>query len=440
MLNQSPLAVKSIPVCGLRPHPRNARRHSKAQIRKIADSIASFGFNCPILIDENNRILAGHGRLQAARLLGLEEVPTIRIDRLTEAQKRAFLIADNRLTEIGDWDQHQLAMELKELTADDLDFDLSAIGFETPEIDLMIESLDQADQGAESEPETLDLPLRDYPVSQPGDLWQLGRHRLLCANALAARSFDHLLAGEKAGMVFCDPPYNVPIEGHVCGLGDVHHDEFAMASGEMSEPEFTEFLAAALGNLARFSADGALHFICMDWRHAFELLSAARGVYTETKNLCVWAKTNAGMGSLYRSQHELVFVFKSGRAPHINNVALGRHGRHRTNVWTYPGVNTFGRDRLEILRLHPTVKPVALVMDAIKDCSRRNDLVLDAFMGSGTTMIAAERTGRRARGIELEPRYVDVAIRRWQGETGLPAIHAGSGRSFDEIAEATDGR
>lgn len=420
----------------LTPHPNNARRHSRAQIRKITDSIRSFGFNCPVLIDEQNRILAGHARLEAAKQLGLDRIPTIRIDQLSERQKRAFLIADNRLTEIGEWNEHALAIELKELTTEDLDFEISALGFETAEIDILIDSLTSEEKPREND--ELDLPLPTDPVSRPGDLWRLGSHRLLCGNALETSSYERLMENEIARMVFTDSPYNVRVDGHVCGLGRIKHDEFTMASGEMSEEEFTTFLSTAFNNLARFSCDGSLHFTCIDWRHVFELLTAAREVYTEIKNLCVWAKTNAGMGSLYRSQHELVFVFKHGTAPHVNNVELGKHGRYRSNIWTYPGVNALGKDRTETLQLHPTVKPVTMVADAIKDCTKQNDIVLDAFVGSGTTILAAEQTGRRAYAIELEPRYVDTAIRRWQKESGKMAVHDETYQPFAEIEEKSD--
>jgi DNA modification methylase len=360
-------------------------------------------------------------------------VPTIAIEDLSEAQKRAYIIADNKLAENAGWEPEILAIELQGLI--DLDFDVTITGFETTEIDLLIEGLDDAesDPAADAVPEPdPDAP----PVSRPGDLWRLGDHRLLCGDATKATSFKRLMAGKRAQMVFVDPPYNVAIDGHVCGLGMIRHREFAMASGEMNAAEFTAFLETALGRLAAYSVDGSIHFVCMDWRHSLELLTAGRGVYTELKNMCVWNKTNGGMGSLYRSKHELVFVFKSGKAPHINNIELGRHGRSRTNVWDYAGVNTLGTDRREELRMHPTVKPVALVADAIKDCSRRNAIVLDSFMGSGTTIIAAEKTGRRARGIELDPGYVDTAVRRWQVYTGATATHAESGETFDDVAQA----
>jgi DNA modification methylase len=250
---------------------------------------------------------------------------------------------------------------------------------------------------------------------------------------LEAAAYDRLLAGQRAEMVFTDPPYNVPINGHVSGLGRTRHREFPMASGEMSEGEFANFLQRVFQLLVDHSAEGSLHFICMDWRHMGETLQAGRATFSEFKNLIVWNKTNAGMGSFYRSKHELVFAWKNGTASHINNFELGQHGRHRTNVWDYAGANTMRPGRLDDLAMHPTVKPVGMVADAIKDCSRRRSIILDPFLGSGTAVIAAERTGRRAYGIELDPAYVDVVIRRWQAYTGKSAELAVDGLSFDEV-------
>ena len=269
-------------------------------------------------------------------------------------------------------------------------------------------------------------------VTVIGDDWQLGPPRLRCGNALKAEDYAAVLVGAKADIVFTDPPYNVPIAGHVSGHGKVTHRSFAMAVGEMSVAEFTDFLMQLCMHCRASSSEGSIHYYCMDWRHLPELLAAGNAVYTEFKNLCVWVKDNAGMGSLYRSQHELVLLFKHGTAPHINNVELGRHGRSRSNVWQYAGANSFARatDEGNLLALHPTVKPVAMIADALYDCSRRGDLVLDPFMGSGSTIIAAERTGRRCAGLELDPLYVDVAIRRWQRATGKDAVHVASGESF----------
>ncbi len=425
------LTIEEIPTTALIANPRNARTHSRQQIAKIAASIEEFGFTNPVLIDENAVLIAGHGRLAAARQLGLACVPAIRIRHLNAAQKRALALADNRIALDAGWDLEILAAELEALAVCDVDFDVEITGFETGEIDVLIgeeaEAIDAADEVPDADPEAA-------VVSRPGDLWLIGPHRLLCGDATDAAAYTRLMAGREAQMVFADPPYNVPIAGHVSGLGRVRHREFAMASGEMSAAAFTGFLVTTLGHHAAHSVDGAIHFVCMDWRHMDALLTAGRQVYAELKNLCVWTKTNAGMGSLYRSQHELVFVFKVGTGAHVNNVALGRHGRHRSNVWTYPGVNTFGADRAATLAMHPTVKPVRMVADAIRDCSRRGAIVLDGFAGSGTTLLAAARTGRIGYGIEIDPRYIDVALRRLAKHAGLDAVHAETGKSFTELA------
>jgi DNA modification methylase len=429
------IQVINVPLAAIQPDPRNPRAHSARQVQQIANSIEAFGFNVPLLIDGERRLIAGHGRLEACHQLGWTEVPTICLDHLTPAQARAFMIADNRLTENSAWDERLLAENLQELAALDLDFRLDAIGFEMAEIDLRIEQLDATDE-AEEEEEAASPPADAMPISKLGDLWALGPHRVLCGDALAERDYGRLLNGQQAAMVFTDPPYNVPIEGHAAGNGQIQHREFAMAVGEMSSAEFTDFLRRVCGNLRTYSADGSLHFVCMDWRHISELLDAGLPIFSEWKNLCVWVKDNAGMGSLYRSQHELVLVFKHGRAPHVNNVQLGQFGRHRSNVWHYAGSNSFARatDEGNLLELHPTVKPVAMIVDALFDCSNRGDLVLDPFLGSGSTLIAAERSGRRCYGMELDPLYVDTAIRRWQRLTGLQATHADSGRTFERCA------
>ena len=420
----------------LKPDPANPRRHTKRQIRQIADSIETFDFNVPILIDGDDNIVAGHGRFFACRLLGITEVPTLCLDHLTPEQARAFRIADNRLTEISTWDDRLLAEQLRDLSLHGLDFTLEATGFEVGEIDLRIASLEEPPERDDDPADVVPGVSAGPSLSKVGDLWDLDRHRLLCGSALETPAFAALMGEEQAAMGFTDPPYNVPIEGHASGLGATHHRPFPMASGEMDSTEFTSFLCEAFRNLAAFSVDGSIHFVCMDWRHVEELLAAGRAAYGELKNLCVWVKDNAGMGSLYRSQHELVFVFKHGRNGHRNNVQLGRFGRNRSNIWHYPGANSFARcgEEANLLALHPTVKPVAMVADAILDCSARGDIVLDAFLGSGTTVIAAERTGRRCYGLELDPAYIDTIVRRWQALTGGSARHAASGRSFDDLA------
>ena len=430
----NPLSIEYQAVSALKPRASNPRTHLKKQIAQIANAIRRFGFTNPVLVDDGNGIVAGHGRIEAAKTIGLAEVPTVRLSDLSEAEIRAYVIADNKLAENAGWDRNLLGLELQYLTELDIDFDVTVTGFDLPEIDLLIGELSPA--ANDNDPsDAIVEPASGHAVSRLGDIWNIGQHRLICADSTKAESYQALLGSERAQLVFCDPPYNVPISGHVGGLGAIQHREFAMASGEMSQAEFTGFLASVFRHLAAYSADGSIHFQCMDWRHLGEMLAAGNAAYTELKNICVWAKNNGGMGSLYRSQHEFVFVFKSGTAPHVNNVELGKHGRYRTNVWNYAGVNSFGGDRSD-LNLHPTVKPVAMVADAILDCSNRKGIVLDAFIGSGTTLIAAEKTGRRGYGIEIDPQYCDVTIRRLRAVCGLQAVREATGETFEEIASA----
>jgi len=424
--------VESLVLKELKPHSRNARIHTKHQIRQIAESIRAFGFTNPILIDSCNRIIAGHGRVEAAKILAMERVPTIRLERLSEEQIRAYIIADNKLAENAGWDKSILAIELQHLlTLDCTDFDVTITGFEVAEIDVI---LDEAGEAAE---EPVPKPiLDDAPITEPGDLWLLGKHRVLCGNSLRGDSYNALMERRKAAVIFADPPYNVQIDGNVCGKGSVRHREFQMASGEMSDAEFIAFLSTSLRLFAKHSVSDSVHFLCMDWRHMKELLAAGAGIYDSLLNLCVWVKDNGGMGSFYRSRHELIFVFRNGKGPHRNNVQLGKFGRNRTNVWEYPGVNTFSKQGEEgnLLALHPTVKPVQMIAEAILDSSARGEIVLDGFLGSGSTLIAAERVGRVCYGIDIDPVYVDVAIRRWQNFTGEVAVHAQTDERFNEVA------
>jgi DNA modification methylase len=387
------LQIEQTPIHALRPQDRNARTHSKRQIRQIADSMKRFGFTNPILTDDDSQIIAGHGRLEAAKLLGMTTVPAIRLSHMSEIEKRAYIIADNEIALKAGWDREILAIELQGLI--DLGFEVELTGFEPAEIDLIIGEWQESSGEPASEDDQRPAPSEGPPVSRLGDLWVLGAHRLLCGDARSSEDYKTLLGSDRADLVFTDPPYNVPIDGHVSGLGRIEHREFTMASGEMTEGEFTDFLGQVFRAATEVSRDGALHYICMDWRHLYEVLSAGRAVYSSFINLCVWNKDNGGMGSFYRSKHELILCFKSGTKSHTNNVELGRHGRNRTNVWEYAGVNTFRAGRLDELAMHPTVKPVALIADAIKDASRRSNIVLDPFCGSGSTLIAAEKTGRR---------------------------------------------
>jgi DNA modification methylase len=431
MTEQGPvLTVTYVPVEGLSVNPHNARTHSRHQVRQIADSIRAFGFTNPVLIDRAHTIIAGHGRVAAAKLLELDRVPTIRLEDLTEDQIRAYVIADNRLADLAGWDKATLAIELQHLATLDCNIDVTLTGFEVAEIDLIV-------QEASHKPDADDVfagQLTDQPVTKLGDLWRLGKHRILCADSLEESSYRLLMNTKRADVVFADPPYNVPIDGHASGKGSVRHRDFVMASGEMNPPEYIAFLTMGLRFLAQFSTAGSVHFICQDWRHAKEMLAASEQVYDAWLNLAVWVKNNGGLGSLYRSRHELIFVFRNRKHQHRNNVRLGRYGRNRSNVWEYPNAASFSRQGEEgnLLALHPTVKPVAMVADALLDCSARGDIVLDNFLGSGTTLIAAERVGRTCFGLEIDPLYVDVAIRRWQKHTGEHAIHVVSGERFDD--------
>jgi DNA modification methylase len=430
------LRIRSQRIDALKPNPHNARTHSKKQIGQIAASIEEFGFNNPVLIADDNMIMAGHGRVEVAKLLGLDTVPTIRIDGLTPEQIRAYVLADNQLALKAGWDPEILAIELGELTRLDLDFDVTITGFEMAEIDILVGDYAEGDDVQDPD-DDVPPPELSPAVTRPGDIWIIGgKHRLICGDATDPDTFTRLLDGKKAQMVFTDPPYNVPIDGHVSGLGKVKHREFAMATGEMTQAEFEAFLTTVFSNLATASQDGALHYVCIDWRHLAEIVAAGAKTYSETKNVCVWNKTNAGMGSFYRSKHELVFVFKHGRRSHINNVQLGCHGRYRTNVWDYAGANTFGASRDDDLAMHPTVKPVALVADAIMDASNRSGVVLDAFAGSGSTLVAAARTGRRGYGVELDPYYCDVIVRRLAKVVGLDALHSETESSFADMGDA----
>ena len=429
------LAVEYVSPGSLTPAPDNPRLHAPQQVQAIARSMETFGFTAPLLVDRNGQAIAGHGRLEAAKLLRLAEVPVIRQEHLTPAQVKAYRLADNRLAERSTWDERGLGLALQELQEALLEFDLEVIGFDAPEIDLRIQSLDTPEEADAAD--VFDGP-EDAAISKPGDLWHLGSNRLLCGNALEAASYETLLGEERAAAVFTDPPYNVRINGHVSGKGRARHREFPMASGEMDAEEFTAFLLGWMKPVRSYTASAGVLLTCMDWRHLTETTTALTQAGDELINLCVWVKSQGGMGSFYRSRHELVLVSRPRGTQHQNNVQLGVYGRNRTNVWHYPGMNSFaGRARTRGTDVHPTVKPIRMVADAILDVTSHGSIVLDAFCGSGTTILAAERTGRRGYGIELDPLYVDLAIRRWQAMTKRVAALA-DGRSFAQVeAERT---
>lgn len=423
--------IRLLPLRDLKRATRNARTHSKKQIKQVGNSILQFGWTYPILVDEDLQIICGHARCEAAKQLGLKEVPILVMRGLTDAEKRALALADNKIAANAGWDRKLLAEELGVLASllPECNLGLDITGFAPAEIDSLMTDFGDSDQdSAEGR-----CKLAEQPVSRTGDLWQAGAHRLLCGDACVPSDWAALMGRDRAAMVFADPPYNLRIS-KTLGRGNIKHREFAVASGEMAPTAFAGFLKTWLRLAIQFSTDGSMHYICMDWRHLGEMHGAGEEVFGPLQNLVIWNKTNAGQGSFYRSQHELIFVYKKGDAPHLNNVELGRHGRNRSNVWTYAGVNTFRQGRLADLTVHPTVKPVALIADAIKDCTRRGDVVLDPFLGSGTTLLAAERVGRRAYGLEIDPLYVDAAIRRWQDVTRRDAILAATGQTFEEVA------
>lgn len=419
------LQIEYLPPSSLAAFGRKSRTHSKTQIAMIRQAIQTFGFDVPVLVDADKKVLAGNARVEAAIQEGMPLVPTVELAHLTPAQKRAFVIAENRLSELSGWDKEVLRIEFEELGALDLDFSLEVTGFLEPEIDAIVFGDDTDGPGHKV------LPLPSVPVSRVGDLWLLGDQKLLCGDSTSAASLETLLGNEQVRAVFTDAPYNVRIAGHVTGGGKF--DEFVMASGEMSDAEFTEFLANSLEQIAARLMPGGVAYFCMDWRHISNVLDAVKVTDLEHINLVVWDKQLGGMGSWYRSRHELIFVFRKPGAAHLNRVQLGKHGRDRHNVWCYPGVNGFGSDKAREREMHPTCKPLTLVRDAILDCSGKGDLVLDLFSGSGTTIMAAQAAGRRGAAIDLDPRYVDTGVIRWQDHTGQEARLAATGQTFCEV-------
>lgn len=427
--------IELLATTSLTGDPRNARKHDDKQINQLAANMERFGFTVPLVVDQDNMIVAGHGRWEAAKKLGLIEVPVIRKEFLSEQERRAFNLADNRLAELSSWDQEILSAELTDLFEND--FDISTIGFSLADLDFSIEE-EKPEKPKKAEKVELPDPA-EAAVTRLGDRWDFLDpktsqviYRAYCGDSRQQDTYEAALGEDRANIVFGDPPYNVEIDGNVSGTGT--HREFVMGAGEMSPPEFTHFLRSVFRMCVRFSVGGSIHYQCMDWRHTREILDAADGIYDQFKQLIVWKKSNGSMGTFYRSQHELVFVFKAGKGKHTNNFKLGETGRYRTNVVEYEGCNTFRKGREADLAAHSTVKPTAMVADFLLDCSNRGDLVLDPFLGSGTTLLAAAKTKRRGVGIELDPPYVDTAVKRLRAATGIEPILAGDGRTFDEIA------
>ena len=425
---------QSLPIDRVKPYPGHARSHSKRQLEKLKRLIRHYGQIIPVVVDRDSIIIDGHAVWQAMSELGSGEIAVVVVANRTDPEIKALRLALNRIPADAAWDNDRLRKELEQFVS--LSFDLELTGFDAVEIDHLLDvDLPKLNVTEDSE----QIPALQSPaITAVGDIWICGRHHIGCGDAQDHAFIDKICGGLRANMCFVDPPYNVPIDGFVSGKGRVNHRDFVQGTGELTSEEFAAFLGESLAVLQRSATDAALIYACMDWRHIFELIAAGRRCNLQLFNLCVWAKTNAGMGALYRSQHELICVFKAGAANHINNVELGRHGRNRSNLWTYRGLNSFGADRDELLASHPTVKPVLMIADAIRDVTKRGDAVLDTFIGSGSTLMAAEETGRVCFGVDLDPLYVDVAIRRWQGQTRRDALHAETGESFDDRAKRLD--
>jgi DNA modification methylase len=424
------MEVRQTPIEQLKSYLRKLRKQSSKDQEALDASVSRFGLVLPIIIDAGFTIVSGEALVESARRLGYTHVPTTCVDHLDENEIRLLRVGLNKLGSAREWDSIELGAEFGELLVQDIDLDCTISGFDSVEIDnLVYPSLAEQEQ---EDPDDTPVGLEAVAITRPGDIWNCGDHRVLCGSSLSRENVGLVMAGEQARMVFTDAPYNQKISGHVSGKGKNHHREFAQASGEMTEAQFIQFLTDSTTALAHHCVDGALLYMCMDHHHMWEILSAIRAAQLSMINLAVWVK-GPGMGSMYRSSHELVFIAKKGKASHRNNIQLGRYGRSRSNIWRYPGLSSFGRDRDEQLALHPTPKNVTMVADAIRDTSLAGEIVLDGFLGSGTSAIACERTGRRCRGIDIDPLYVDAAVRRWQNATGRKAILDGTDKSFEEI-------
>lgn len=400
------LAIVMRNVESLIPYENNARVHPKRQLKKLMESISVHNIINPLIIDEKGMVLCGHGRLEAAKALGMREVPTIMLEHMSLADKRAYIIADNALAEQAEWDRSKLAREFESLL--ELNYDLDQTGFDTLEIDSLL-VLDDTATAAPAD-DVVHLPDESRaPLCRAGDLWHIGKHRLFVGDARDRVSYEALMGAERADLVFADPPYGCKIANNVSGNGKVRHQDFAMGCEGVGPELSMDLLRPTFRAMLPFVEPGAIGFICSDWRAAPAVQDAAEGVFEELKNLIIWVKSNAGQGSFYRSAYEMIFAYKLRAGNHINNFGLRRH---RSNVWQYAGANTFRKGRAEDLADHPTVKPKALVADAILDCSKPGGIVLDSFAGSGTTLVAAEMTKRRGYGIELDPVYADVILKR----------------------------
>lgn len=430
--------VELVPLADIKPNPYQPRVHDKAKIRDLARTIETTDVTTPVFIDRENIPFSGAARIAAYRLLGRDLIPAIRITHIStaDAKGKAFTLADNRHGERASWNDQLLGQVLLDLTTEDLNFSIEVTGFSVGEIDLKIEALQSGT--AEDEPA---IAMTGPAVTKLGQFWKCQEHVIGCADALEPATYEQLMAGKKAAMVVADAPYNVAIQGNVSGKGRNHHREFVMGSGEMTPSQFDTFLGSVMSVVARHTSKGALGYWFMDWRHISQLQAAGEAVFGAPLNICVWAKDRAGMGSFYRSAHEMIMVFRTKGGRHRNNVQLGRFGRDRSNLWSYPAPNNLGGGGEDgaLAAEHPTPKPVSLIADAILDATAPRDHVLDPFLGSGTTLLACQQTRRFCRAIDLDPLYVDLAVRRWRLLTGEDAICAETGRTFTECEQDVGG-
>lgn len=423
------MALEEVPITEIRLPDRVLKPPTKRGIATAKAILGQWGPVVPVLISDDGTLMAGFELHAAARELELATIKAVRVSSLTEVDRRALTIALARLPELSKWDAGVLQTEFKELLSLDLEFDLHDLtGFTIGELDVILEDAVAADEPDPTD-DIPEPPAPEHVVTRPGDVFMVGKHRILCGTCLEAEPYQNLLREDMARMLFSDPPYNIAIKGNVSRK----HEDFAMGVGEQSREEFTALLETMIRLSSHHLVDGGLAYLFMDRRHLLELQMAAEQAGLSLIDLCIWNKLSGGMGGLYRSQHEPIYIFKHGKAPHINNVELGKHGRYRTNVWDHRGLSSFGKGRDTALADHPTVKPVNLLAEAIKDCTRRGDVVLDPFAGSGSTLLAAERCGRVGYGIELEPKYVDVTVRRMETLTGKQAIHEATGLTFAQM-------
>jgi DNA modification methylase len=425
------LTVQRVPIDAVGPSDAPFRRHPATELNKIRKSFEKFGVVNPLLVTRNGTIVDGEARWQVLKESGASYIEVIVIADRSSAELKTLRLALNRIGEDAKWDSSNIRIALEDIAAERIDLDFT--GFDTPEIDHYL-NLDLLQANVEENGS--DIPPVDVrAVSSPGAIWRLGNHSVGCGSATDLAFVSRVLDGRAASVCFVDPPYNIKVDGFITGKGRHRHREFVQGAGEMSTDEYFGLLRDSFLVLKESCSPRALMYACIDWRHVMEMTVAGRACDMPLYTICVWTKTNGGMGGIYRNAHELVCVFRAGTEAPLDNVELGRHGRNRTNVWSYPGMSSFGKEHDKLLGSHPTVKPVTMIADVLRDVTKRGDIVLDTFLGSGSTLMAAQETGRICCGVELDPLYVDVAIRRWQNATGREAVLTETGEPFNDVAQ-----